>query len=141
MAPECMARRPRLSDPLLLCVFILFLSLLLNNADSLLIYNRETLLNIRLATEKLVRTSADGQDFFPPPLLSGVPAHLGYTPTPSHKKRFKRWRKRSGLLVKLKSYLGFSSGRDRTVSQCTLAEIRPLHWRFIPRCFLEPIAT
>lgn len=43
MAPECMARRPQLSDPLLFCVFILFFSLLLNNADSLLTYNRETL--------------------------------------------------------------------------------------------------
>lgn len=109
MAPVCMARRPRLSDPLLFCVFLLFLSLLLNHADSLLTYDHETLLNIQ--------TSVDGQDSFPPPLLSGVPHHLDYSPTPSHKKkRFKRRRKRSGLLVKLKSYLALSSGRDRTVS-------------------------
>lgn len=142
MAPVCMARRPRLSDPLLLCVFLLFLSLLMNHADSLVTYDRETLLNIRLVTENLGKTNVDGQDFFPPPLLSGVSHHLDYTPTPSHKRKpFKRRGKRSRLLVKLKSYLAPSSGSNRLVSQCILTEHRPLHRRFVSCRFLEPVGT
>lgn len=62
MAPVCVARRSILQS---LCVFVLFVSLVVQNVDSLLVYERQTLLDLRLS----VKFDHGEQKTFPP-LLS-----------------------------------------------------------------------
>lgn len=95
----------RLSLPML-CVFVLFVSCLTVNVSSLLVYNRQTLLDLRLQVKDLVKLNQDGHQTLPP-LLSGIPAHLCRTPAPPprRKRTCRRRGKRSGWLVKLKDYL------------------------------------
>ncbi|XP_025757021.1 uncharacterized protein LOC109200448 isoform X1 [Oreochromis niloticus] len=103
MAPVCVARR--LSLPLL-CLFVLFF---IARVNPLLMYNRQTLLDLRLVASDLTNTTYTGHKTLPP-FLAGIPANLCRTLAPaSRRKRFRRRGKRSGLLVKLKAYLVRSS--------------------------------
>lgn len=103
MAPVCVARR--LSLPLL-CLFVLFF---IARVNPLLMYNRQTLLDLRLVASDLTNTTYTGHKTLPP-FLCGIPANLCRTLAPaSRRKRFRRRGKRSGLLVKLKAYLVRSS--------------------------------
>lgn len=69
MVPLCVASRLPLS-----ALFVLFLSLVTKNANSVLVYDRQALFNIRFATEKLVKYDLGGQKTSLPPFLSGIPA-------------------------------------------------------------------
>ncbi|CAI5695105.1 unnamed protein product [Oreochromis niloticus] len=72
-------------------------------------YNRQTLLDLRLVASDLTNTTYTGHKTLPP-FLCGIPANLCRTLAPaSRRKRFRRRGKRSGLLVKLKAYLVRSS--------------------------------
>ncbi|XP_019211454.1 skin secretory protein xP2-like [Oreochromis niloticus] len=72
-------------------------------------YNRQTLLDLRLVASDLTNTTYTGHKTLPP-FLAGIPANLCRTLAPaSRRKRFRRRGKRSGLLVKLKVYLVRSS--------------------------------
>ncbi|CAI5695095.1 unnamed protein product, partial [Oreochromis niloticus] len=104
MAPVCVARR--LSLPLL-CLFVL--GFFIARVNPLLMYNRQTLLDLRLVASDLTNTTYTGHKTLPP-FLCGIPANLCRTLAPaSRRKRFRRRGKRSGLLVKLKAYLVRSS--------------------------------
>ncbi|KAL3965749.1 hypothetical protein ACER0C_031816 [Sarotherodon galilaeus] len=77
--------------------------------NPLLMYNRQTLLDLRLVASDLTNTTYTGHKTLPP-FLAGIPANLCRTLAPaSRRKRFRRRGKRSGLLVKLKVYLVRSS--------------------------------
>ncbi|CAI5695128.1 unnamed protein product [Oreochromis niloticus] len=72
-------------------------------------YNRQTLLDLRLVASDLTNTTYTGHKTLPP-FLCGIPANLCRTLAPaSRRKCFRRRGKRSGLLVKLKAYLVRSS--------------------------------
>ncbi|XP_025756995.1 uncharacterized protein LOC112843178 [Oreochromis niloticus] len=72
-------------------------------------YNRQTLLDLRLVASDLTNTTYTGHKTLPP-FLAGIPANLCRTLAPaSRRKRFRRRGKRSGLLVKLEAYLVRSS--------------------------------
>lgn len=62
MAPVCVARRLSL---LALCVFVLYVSLVALNVNSLLVYNRQTLLDLRLYAKVLVKSDHSGRGNLP----------------------------------------------------------------------------
>ncbi len=62
MAPVCVACCQLLSA---LFVFVPFLSFVTRNANSLLVYDCQALLNIQLATENLVKYDLGGQKTLP----------------------------------------------------------------------------
>ena len=105
MAPVCVAVRLPLS---VLVVFVLVLSLVTENVNSLLAYDRQALLDIRFASENLTHFSR--QKTFPlPPLLASIPAHL-CAPLPRKRRHRSRSRgKSSGQLARLKAALVYSS--------------------------------
>ena len=94
----------RLSLPVL-CVFMLFVLLLALDVDSLLVYDRQTLLDLRLSAEDVVKLDDSGRDTLPP-LLARVMAHLcGAEVPPSRRERSCHRGKHSGRLVRLKTHL------------------------------------
>lgn len=89
----------------MLCVFVLFMSTVVQNAVSILVYNRQTLLDFRFSAKDLVRSDLGGYKTLPP-FRSGIPACLCCPETIHLRRRPKRYRrrgKRSGQLVRLKA--------------------------------------
>ncbi|XP_063334985.1 uncharacterized protein LOC134631021 isoform X1 [Pelmatolapia mariae] len=99
MAPMCMACRLFLQVSVLMFLFCY-------DVDSLLVYDRQVLLDLRLSPNTPVCRLGNAHKI-PPPLLSLVPTHLLRVPVPSLRKRGRRRGKRSGRLVKLKACLAF----------------------------------
>lgn len=129
MAPVSVACRLSLQT---VVVFLLFLSLIVPSANSLLVYDRQTLLNIRYLCEYRERVSEDGQKtFYSSPLLN-IPAYLHRLPIPSTRRRRRYRGRRSGRLLKLKASLACSTVAGYTGS----AFCRFISWRF-----LDPIAS
>ncbi len=92
-----------------LCGFVLFVSLAVQNVESLLVYDRQTLLNFRHSAKDLVKFDYAGQKTLPP-LLSGIPAYLCRLPvTHPRRKHHRRRGKRGGQLVRVKTGLALSS--------------------------------
>ena len=123
MAPVCQARRQVLY---LLCLFLLLLTLV-HNINALLVYDRQTLLDLRNAAINLKKSDyCEGGTPFPPDL----PADLRRTLAPlPRRRRYRRRGKRSGYLVKLR--LGLA---------------RPDRYGAAPRLcvsqrFLDPVAS
>ena len=112
MAPVCVACRLSL---LVLCVFELFVSLIVHNVNALLVYDRQTLLDLRFCAKDLVKLDHGGHGSLPP-LLARIPAHLCLAPAPPlRRKRTRRRGKRSSRLVRLKACLaGYSSSASWT---------------------------
>ncbi|XP_054870838.1 uncharacterized protein LOC118471156 isoform X2 [Amphiprion ocellaris] len=107
--------------PLSLRTFLVFLLVLLVvtvDVSSLLVYDRQALLDLRPSFEKLVSFEPDGHKTGCPPLLSGIPAR-------------RRQGKRGGRLVKLKAWL--------VLSAKTLQRIGPEYHRFVSWRTLDPI--
>lgn len=127
MAPVCVACRLLLLVPL---VFVLFLSTVCKNVDSLLVYDRQTLLNIRSATNDLVNYDQSEQRTSLP-FVSAIPFYLWCTPVPLFRRRRYRHRgKRSGLLVKIKRYLAkcFWINHYTTLAENKLDRRRVISW-------------
>ncbi len=123
-----------------LCVFLLFLSLVTNQVDSLLVYDRQELLNIRSSARNFVRFGVGGQNIYLLPLLSDIPAFLCRAPAPPlWRKCCRRRGKRSGLLLRLKAHLALSSGTTNRFLHGLLAGCRALHRCLICRRSLEPV--
>lgn len=103
MAPLCMACRiPLLS----LLMFIFSILFKIQNASSLLMYDRLTLLKIRDFVNNLPVHGTNGHSNTPPPFLESIPAYLRCPTSPRpRKKRHKRRGKRGGILVHFKAYL------------------------------------
>ncbi|GAA6074940.1 uncharacterized protein LOC113038370, partial [Tachysurus ichikawai] len=127
MAPVCVAGR---LFSLALIVFVLFLLATFNNVDSLLVYDRQTLLNIRANIENMLIYNSGGSKTSPH--LHDLPAYLCRKPLPAQKKkRHRRRGKRGGLLVKIKSRLAVSRNPRRTsaeyqVDDCIYISMRSL---------------
>ncbi len=74
MAPVCAAGHLLLP---VLWMFVLFLFTVLKTANSLLVYDHQTLLDIRLAVENTAIYNWGGKyNSSHPPLLRGLPAYL-----------------------------------------------------------------
>ncbi|CAJ1084183.1 uncharacterized protein LOC115362592 [Xyrichtys novacula] len=101
MAPVCVACRLSLS--------VLFVSIVISNVSSLLVYDSQTLLDPCLSAKDLVKLDPDhdGHTTFQPFHLPGIPAHLHCTHAPlPWAKRRRYWCRRgkySSQLVKLKA--------------------------------------
>ena len=106
MAPVCAAGRLLL----LQCVlFLLFLTIGTRQTESLLVYDRQSLLLIRQNVAHLGAFYQDGQNTCPP-FLAGLPPHLcRASALPPRRKRPRRRGSRGGRLVKLKLWLSRSS--------------------------------
>lgn len=102
MALGCVACR--LSLPVLLCMFMLFVSVFALNVDSSLVYDHHTLLNLRLSAEDLAKCNYGGHGSLSL-LLARVQAHLCHAPALPQHKCLHCWGKRSGRLVRLKACL------------------------------------
>ncbi len=115
-----------------LCGFVLFVSLAVQNVESLLVYDRQTLLNFRHSAKDLVKFDYAGQKTLPP-LLSGIPAYLCRLPvTHPRRKHHRRRGKRGGQLVRVKTGLALSSMGSWT-------EYRAVPRLSISRRLLDPI--
>lgn len=115
-----------------LSVLFVFVPVVTNHVDSLLVYDRQALLNIRHTTENLVKFNLHGQNAFPLPDLSGIPAHLRHAPAPpSRRKRPKRRGKHSRLQVKLKAYLALLPRTNWKFLHGISAAHGLLHRRFV----------
>lgn len=92
---------------LVVWMFVVFLLTVLNTADSLLVYDRQTLLDLRLSAKDLVKFGGHKTLL---PLLSGIPAYLCRLPAPyPRRKRHRRRGKRSGRMVRVKACLAHFS--------------------------------
>ncbi|KAL6478666.1 hypothetical protein MHYP_G00120990 [Metynnis hypsauchen] len=128
MAPVCVAGR------LFLLVWLVLLSFGTSHIKSLLVYDRQFLLDLRHNVSDLAVFNHGGQNTLPP-LLSGIPTHLyRASASTSQRKRRRRRGKRSGQLVKLKVCLARSSSISRTGHGLSLPFV-------VSRQFLEPIDT
>ncbi|GAA6086568.1 uncharacterized protein LOC116976515 [Tachysurus ichikawai] len=106
MAPVCVARRLFL---LTLCIFLLFVSFIVQNVNTLLVYDRQTLLDLRVRAKGFVKFDYGGHKTLPP-LLSGIPAYLCRVPASySRGKRYRRRGKHSGRMVRVKAFLAHFS--------------------------------
>ncbi len=85
--------------------FVLFVTLFIRNSNSVLVYDRATLLNIRSIYEKqFYETREEFQFGVRNPPIS-IPTRLQRDPWPPLSKRQRRHGKQGGRLVKLKAYL------------------------------------
>lgn len=137
MAPVCTACHLPLS---VLCVFLLFLLFVTHQVDSLLVYDRQELLNIRLSAGNVVRFGVDGQNTCPPPFPSDLPAFLcrPLAPPPP-RKRYRRRGKRSGLLVRLKARSAVTSENTTRFPSGLFAGHGASHTRSISYLYLDPV--
>ncbi|XP_049924017.1 LOW QUALITY PROTEIN: uncharacterized protein LOC126404683 [Epinephelus moara] len=129
MAPVCMAGRLLL--PLWLA-FLLFVILGTVQIESLLVYDHQSILDLRHNVRDLSIFDHGGQKTLPP-LLSEILTHLyRASALPPRQKRLRRRGKRGGRLVKLKVCLARSSSISRSG--------HGLSFPFaVPRRFLDPI--
>ena len=103
MAPVCQAGRQLLQLLQLFCVFLLFLTLVAHTVNTLLVYDRQTLLDLRVTAKNPVkfgyyRSKTD------PHFLSDIPTYLRRNLAPSpRRKQHRRQGKRSGCLVRLRA--------------------------------------
>lgn len=106
MAPVCKAFHLSLST---LCVFLLLLSLVLLNVNSLLVYDHQTLLDLNISAKDLAKSDYNEHKTLPP-FLSQIPAYLrsASVPLPWPKRHCRRG-KCSSSLVRLKAGLVHSS--------------------------------
>ncbi|TKS65252.1 RNA-directed DNA polymerase from mobile element jockey [Collichthys lucidus] len=131
MAPVCVPGRLLLLQCL---VFLVFSTLVITQIKSLLVYDRQFLLDIRHNVRTL-DAFKHGEQKTVPPLLAGIPTHLCRAlALPPRRKRLRRRGKRGGRLVKLKAWLAGSS----TISRTELGLIHPF---VVPRRFLDPIGA
>ncbi|KAE8297852.1 Bis(5'-adenosyl)-triphosphatase [Larimichthys crocea] len=111
-----------------------FSTLVITQIKSLLVYDRQFLLDLRHNVSTLGAFEHGGQKTVPP-LLAGIPTHLCRAlALPPRRKRLRRRGKRGGRLVKLKAWLAGSS----TISRTELGLIHPF---VVPRRFLDPIGA
>ncbi len=124
-------RRPPL--PVLFGI-VLVLSVVTENVNSLLAYDRQTLLDIRLASQDLI-TFPKHRTFPRPLLLANIPQHLYTVPPPRRRQHKTRSRgKRGGRLMKHKATLGLSCSPKLVGNGLTSAY-------FISLSSLEPSGT
>uniref|UniRef100_A0A1A8AHR4 Endonuclease/exonuclease/phosphatase domain-containing protein n=1 Tax=Nothobranchius furzeri TaxID=105023 RepID=A0A1A8AHR4_NOTFU len=98
MAPVCLACRFVLE----LFLILLFLSVFIFDANSLLIYERQQLLDLKISAKTISGSYKDGQKVLPP-FLASVPPYLCRVPAPPPWRRRQRRRgKRGGKLAKMK---------------------------------------
>ncbi len=97
-------------------MLVYFLTTVLNTAESLLVYDRQTLFDIRSAMENTAIYNVNRGGKYnspPPPLLRGLPAYLCRTLCSlGRKKRSRRHGKRGGLLVKVKTRMALLPNAD-----------------------------
>lgn len=85
---------------------MLFVSIVISNVSSLLVYDRQTLLDLCPSAKDFAKIDHDhdGHTTFQSLHFSGIPTHLWRTLPPLlQRKRRRRQGKRSGELVKLKA--------------------------------------
>lgn len=129
MAPVCVACH--LSLPML-CMFVLLLSFVTLNVNSLPVYDRQALLELRLSAKELVKLDYTGHKTLPL-LLSGIPAHLCHALIPPLWRKCPcHWNKCSGRLVRLKACLA-------CFSSASLTENRVVPRLCISRHSLDPV--
>lgn len=130
-APVCKACRPSLPT---LCLFLLLLSLVLPNVNSLLVYDRRTLLDLNISAKDLAKYDCNGHKTLPSVLLE-IPVYLRRASVPlPWPKCHCRPGKRRGYLVQLKAGLVRSS-----VPPQTGYGVVPL--LFVSRRLLEPVSA
>jgi len=87
------------------CVFLLFLTLVAHNPDSLLVCDCQMLLDLRISEIDLAILDHYEQQTLLP-FLSGIPGYLCRTSSPlPWRKRYRRRNKRGGCLVRLRAGL------------------------------------
>ncbi|CAM4550428.1 unnamed protein product [Leuciscus chuanchicus] len=154
MAPVCKASR--LSASRCVCFLfaaVLFLCFCCRDVTSLLVYDRQTLFDIRVSCEALglSRDRLGEQAGGLPPWLFNIPDYLRCVPCDfPRKKRHRRRGRRGGVLVRLRAYLrssdvphphllcGGGCGRP-AVCGCRCSEVPRLRW--IRPVFPSPIAV
>lgn len=102
MAPGCLARRLNPATSILFVWCVLFV---LKTVRSLLVYDRQQLLNIKGTVDLTVNYSQGGSKTFPPPFLADVPVHLICTEGPPPRRRRGT---RRGWLARMKARLALS---------------------------------
>ena len=119
MTPVCQVGRQLLQ---LLCVFLLLLTLVAHFVNTLLVYDRQTLLDLRITAKNLVKFDHYGRKT-DPHFLSDIPTYLRRTlAPPPRRKRHRRQGKRSSCLVRLRAGLvrsdrgGYGAGPRLCVS-------------------------
>ncbi|CAG5851108.1 unnamed protein product [Menidia menidia] len=114
----------------LLCVFLLFVTHVAHAANTLRVFDRQTLLDLRIYAKDLVNFNYYGQKS---PFLSDISTYLCLTPAPPPQRKRHRCRgKRSGCLVRLRA------GLLRT-DQCIWSGASPLYLSTFPgpcRCLV-----
>ncbi|XP_076597184.1 uncharacterized protein LOC143326976 [Chaetodon auriga] len=129
MAPVCTAGRLLLLPYL---VFLLFLSIGTKQIESLLVYDRQSLLFLGQNVRDVDAFNHGGQNTVPP-LLAAIPRHLyRASALRSRRKRPRRRGRRGGRLVRLKLQLACPSSISRT----EYGLFPPFS---VPRRFLDPI--
>ncbi|KAL7866039.1 hypothetical protein SRHO_G00112860 [Serrasalmus rhombeus] len=109
MAPVCVAGRLLLT---MWFVFLLLLSVGFSQSNSLLVYDRKSLLDIKNVVTNLGACDCNGQKTRST-LLSGIPSHLCRALAQASCRKRRRRGTRSGRLVKLKLCLSGSSSSRR----------------------------
>ena len=118
-------------------LFLLFLTIGTKQIESLLVYDRQTLLFFRRNVMDLGAFDQGGQYTFPL-LLAGIPPHLYRdSALPSRRKLSRRRGKRGGRLVKLKLWLTCSSSIYRT-GRLGLLPVSAAIWL---NCYLPTVLT
>lgn len=135
MAPLCLASR---LPPLCVLLLLSILSHFAQNVSPLLVYDRQTLLNIRNYVVKPSICGFSGQSKMPLPFLSSVPSYLWRVPCllPAinhYRKRSRRRGRRGGRLVRLRAYLTLSSASD---PRC-FTELSRKYDGYVVKCSLE----
>ena len=86
-------------------MFLLLVTLVSHTVNTLLVYDRQTLLDLRISAKNLVHFDSYGQKTLPS-FLSEFPSYICRTPaSPALQKRPRRQGKRSGCLVRLRAGL------------------------------------
>lgn len=139
MAPLCVAGR-LLPVPVLF-VFVLFVSLLVQDVTAILVYDRQMLINIKITVDILAGKERGGSCSYFHPDLSAVPLALYRLSAPCAfplKKRRRRRGKRGGLSVKLKAKLLMESRSnfDRH-GYGAWDDHRFIHWRSLEPAYVS----
>ena len=119
-------------------MFLLFITLGTNQIESLLVYDRQALLDLRHNLGELCVFKHSGQKTVPP-LLAGIPTHLCQASAPPPRRKCPHRRgKCGGQLLKLKNWLAQSS----SISQTGHGRIHPFTVpRVAPTRYCVPSST